>query len=249
MDESIYETCYRLEHTHWWNLARREIIFHFLAFYCPDLCHVHVLDIGSGSGSYLEVLEERGILAEAHDSSEKAITYIKQKCKSKVLQKKFPDDYQENGQLKYDVVLLLDVLEHIENDALAVTTAIKLVKKGGLLLITVPSCKKMWSGYDILAHHFRRYCMGEMKDLLEIEGVRIKKISYFSTVLFPLIFLVRVIEGRFFNKNDDQNIFRPHFVPQVLNAILFHIFNFEKYILRFSNLPFGSSIIAILEKE
>jgi 2-polyprenyl-3-methyl-5-hydroxy-6-metoxy-1,4-benzoquinol methylase len=248
MDESIYQIHYRLERVNWWNVARRDIIFAMLEKFCPNLSAAQLLDIGAGTGSFLEECERRGISAEGHDNSETAISFIRKSCASKAIKKKFPEDYWDSGEPKYDVVLLCDILEHVEKDRAALSVALNQVKQKGILLLTVPACKSMWSAYDVMAHHFRRYNLQEINELIQSTSATPMKISHFSTLLFPFMFTIRFMEARFLDHNKAKMEYRPHFVPPILNHFLRSIFKLEKFALERFNLPFGSSIIAVLQK-
>lgn len=246
MDPSIYETYYKMERSHWWFHARREIIFALLEKFCPSLESLSVVDIGTGTGSLLEEFEKRGIRATGHDSSELAVEMAASSSRLKVELKKMPDDYQ-TARAEFDVVLLLDVLEHIEDDRKALEAALQVLKPGGILFCTVPAYPGMWSTYDDFCHHFRRYEKKDLENLMRAEGlnqVKVMKVSHFCTLLFPFIWLGRFFERTFLSRKT----YRPFFVPSFLNTILYFIFRFEKKILLKHNLPFGSSLMMILRK-
>ena len=188
MDKSIYDIYYHLEREHWWFQARQEIVLSLLAQHYPLLKEAHVLDIGAGTGSYIETLTKMGIQTEGHDASDKAIAYLKSKTHGKVEKKSFPEDYVANPDGQYDVILLLDVLEHLKDDSAGMRQAFRLLKTGGVLIITVPAIKSMWSPYDAISHHYRRYRAKELKALVDNTSAKIKKLSYFSTFLFFLLY-------------------------------------------------------------
>lgn len=249
MDSSVYEVYEDLERKHWWNIARRRLILSLLEGHFPSLDKARVVDIGAGSGAFLQFFEKRNIQAEAHDGSSEAVEHIRRHTRLPVYRRHFPEDYGPQDFEKYDVVLLLDVLEHLQDDRTAFQTAVKLLKREGLLFCTVPACKKMWSEYDIMAHHFRRYAQKELLELVTHPEVEIRKLSHFSTFLFPILFLVRFVEHRIYRRSGKEAVFRPHFLPEILNRVLFHIFDLEKGLLGHFNFWFGSSLMVILRKK
>lgn len=246
MDSAVHEAYYRLEREHWWFQGRRGIVLSMLERYCPNLANARIVDIGAGTGSYAEFLSTKGIAVEAHDSSPLSMKFLRQICKESA-QKNFPGDYRDAAP-DYDVILLLDMIEHLEDDRSGIQTAVRMLKPGGILLCTVPACKKMWSEYDVISHHRRRYALDEMRALFRGQSLRIEKLSCYATLLFPFLFAVRFWENYKFRQSNREAVYRPHFVPKMLNSILRRIFEFEKNILVRFNLPYGSSIIAVVRK-
>lgn len=245
MDPSIYETYYKMERGHWWFHARKEIVFALLEKFCPPLENLLVLDVGTGTGSFLEECKKRGITAVGHDASEIAVEMAAQSSGLRVEHKKIPEDYGATKE-EYDVVLLLDVLEHVENDKEGLEAALRVLKPGGILFCTVPAYKSLWSTYDVFCHHFRRYEKKELLTLIQSLGLEknVKKISYFCALLFPLIAGARLLERIFMSRKT----YRPFFVPSFLNTLLYHIFRLERKAVLNHDLPFGSSLLMVLQK-
>lgn len=246
---SIHEIYYQVERAHWWFLGRKKILLSCIQQYLPDFKGKQVLDIGASTGSYVEVFQNLNADVTAHDASNNAIIYLKQVSNNgKICRNKFPDDYQ-NGvpREQYDLVLLFDVLEHIRDDRLAFETALKLVKPGGFLAITVPACMWLWGPYDVCNRHYRRYDKKELMDLLNCNNAKIKKLSYFSTFLFPLMLIIRAVENVLYKLTSKMLSF--YFMPGLLNQFLLAVFKQEIRFLRNGSLPFGSSLMAIIEKN
>ncbi len=178
------------------------------------------------------------------DMSEEAIHFSRQIFDGEIKKGSLPDDipYPDN---KFDVILALDVLEHIEEDQRSIEAIKNLLVKDGIVLITVPAFMFLWSSHDILNHHKRRYTLKELENKLKSAGFKIERISYFNSILFLPILLYRVF-GRLMNKVRSFDAKMP---SPALNHILAGIFQLETFILRFLNLPFGVSIIAIARKK
>ena len=245
MEPAIYQTYFEMERKHWWFHARQEIIFAMLEKYGPPLQSARVLDIGTGTGSLLEEFKRRGIQATGHDASEHAVKLAASSAQLKVELKKIPEDYR-SASAEYDIVLLLDVLEHVEDDGQALKAALRVLNPGGLLVCTVPAYPKMWSTYDDFCHHFRRYEKKGLETLVKTAApeTTVLKFSFFCTLLFPLIAV-----GRFFERTlMNRKTYNPFFVPSLLNSLLYSIFRLEKKMLLKSDLPFGSSLLVLLRK-
>ena len=89
-----------------------------------------------------------------------------------------------------DVLIMLNVLEHIEDDVDALQKAFNLLKPGGALIIEVPAGRSLYSDYDAELRHFRRYSASELKDQLTKVGFKVCRKSHLGFVLFPAFAVV-----------------------------------------------------------
>src|SRR2546426_12019635 len=90
------------------------------------------------------------------------------------------------------ILLLLDVIEHLDADVAALETARRALRPGGLLVITVPAYRWLWSGHDVALGHRRRYTTRGLSRVVERAGLSVVHASYFNTLLFPAVALTRV---------------------------------------------------------
>ncbi len=134
-----------------------------------------------------------------------------------------------------------DVLEHIEDDKEALSKMASLLNDKGLLVLTVPAYKFLWSRHDVVNYHYRRYNKYSLINKMP-NSLIIKRASYFNTLLFPLALLDKTI----ISKNGKSYSMNPN---KLVNSLLYKIFVVEKIILRHCNLPFGVSILLIAEKS
>jgi 2-polyprenyl-3-methyl-5-hydroxy-6-metoxy-1,4-benzoquinol methylase len=142
---------------------------------------------------------------------------------------------------KYDGILLMDVIEHIDDDSAFLKTATKYLKKGGLVIINVPSINFFYSRYDIAAGHKRRYSKKMMKNLFDKNDIELVRISYWGLTLVPIV-LLRKLLLRIVNNNDTiKNGFKPP--NETFNKVLDKILRWETKLVKS---PFiGTSLIAI----
>ncbi len=201
-----------------------------------------VLDVGCGTGL---LLKELGGSCDAWgiDFSPLAINFCKERGLSNVSQGSatnmgFPND-------SYDVILLLDVLEHIEDDAAVVREIHRVLKPGGLGIIFVPAFNFLWGITDVSSKHFRRYTLPQLSSLFAKEGFEIARATYFNFLLFVPIFLVRSVVKLFniqiVSEFEANNAF--------VNGILYSIFDLEFHLLKVTDLPFGVSVCVIVRKK
>jgi SAM-dependent methyltransferase len=142
---------------------------------------------------------------------------------------------------KYDLIAILDVLEHVEADELALGSMARKLKPGGRILVTVPAHPWMWSAHDVVNHHQRRYTKRSLEEVIARAGLKLDMISYFNSLLFPLAAAVR-LAGRFTGKEDSDD----KLPPRPLNRLFEMLFNLERHALGRLQFPPGVSLVAIV---
>lgn len=242
MNPEIYKIMAWLEERHWWFRARRTIIASMIARL--DLGRqARILDMGCGTGGNLTMLSSFGKV-EAVEMEDWAREIASAKGCASILPGQLPDRLPFH-EPRFDLVVLLDVLEHVSDDEAALDTLGRLLKSGGSLLITVPAFLFLWSPHDEAHHHFRRYRLRELEDKLAQAGMEVTYASYFNFLLFPLIAFVRLL-GRFRSGSKSGNLAMPH--PWV-NRLLYAIFSSERLLLGRLRLPFGVSAMVLAKKR
>lgn len=242
MEPSIYTLMASLEANHWWFAARRAIAENIIRkLRLPT--DARILDAGCGTGGNLAMLSRYGQV-HAMELDDQARQMANAKGFAQVLSGRLPDKvpYQQE---QFDLIALLDVLEHVEDDRNTLKALGSLLKPGGYLLISVPAFPFLWSTHDKVHHHKRRYLLGELKSKLENAGLEITYASYFNTILFPLIFGARQLDKLRTNKRESGDLTMPH---PLINRLLFALFSSERFVLGRWPLPFGVSAMAIARK-
>ncbi len=244
MEDIMYDYFYRIENKHWWFQSRREIILRLINKYYSKKADCKVLDIGCGTGSMLNYLFSYGEV-QGIDCSKKAIDYSKKKSpNAKVSIGSLPYDLPRE---KFDLILSLEVLEHVDKDDEALKSINNILKPEGTFILTVPANQFLFSAHDRINLHKRRYSLKELKLKLEKAGFEIKKISYYNTFLFIPATLVILFKKIFDSKKPKSHFEKiPHFF---LNGILKTIFSMEKHLLPSVNFPCGVSLIAVVSKR
>jgi len=82
----------------------------------------------------------------------------------------------------FDTVFALNVVEHIEDDSLAIANCKKLLKNGGTLIILVPSYQNLFNNFDVELGHFRRYTTRKLKDIFKLNNMKIIHSQYFNFI-------------------------------------------------------------------
>jgi len=243
MENKIFQKMLKLESSHWWFVARRKIIQR--AINNLDLPrNIRILDAGCGNGDNLSLLSTFGDLV-AFEKNEYALKTAKSKKIGEIYKAELPDKLPNTIKTNFDLIVLLDVLEHIDDDSKSLTTVRKLMNNKGIILITVPAFQWLWSEHDVIHHHKRRYSKSELREKLDSSGFRIKYISYFNTLLFPFA-LVERIGQKIFSPSNPEILELPN---NKINFLLEKIFSLETIFMNKISLPFGLSLVAIAEKK
>ncbi len=242
MNIEMYRLFFEVQKKHWWFVSRKEIVLSVIDRHMNKNAHARVLDIGCGSGVMLTALGELGEIY-GMDMSDDAINFSKEIFSGKVEKGFLPDHvpYEKNF---FDLITALDVIEHIDQDVESLKAIHSRLVSDGKAIITVPAYMLLWSKFDELNEHKRRYTLAELSKKLVQAGFTIEKITYYNTLLFPVIFMVRMLNN-VFQRDGKSDIDLPNLK---LNSILGKIFGAEKYLLKFFNMPFGLSILAVVKK-
>ena len=182
MDEALWDAIARVEHRHWWFSGRREIVARVLERRLAP--GASVLDIGCGTGFVLERLASRfdawGLEPDAG---------VRSRASTEILPRILPgstDDLSALDGRRFQAVLLLDVIEHVDDDAAALRAAARALADGGFLLVTVPAHPWLWSEHDVMNAHRRRYTRAVLRQALGNAGLAPLHLTHFNTRLFPL---------------------------------------------------------------
>ena len=144
----------------------------------------------------------------------------------------------------FDVVVAFDVIEHVEKDVESLARLREQLVPGGRLVMTVPAFPWLWSKHDDTHHHYRRYTRRHLEQILNQAGLRPVKLSYFNTLLFPLIVAVRFLK-KLSGAQDSADDAMP---SPMVNGALKRIFGFERHFVGWLPLPVGVSLLAVAER-
>lgn len=236
------------ETSYWWHVGRRRILDSALREFVADSRACRILDIGCGAGSNALFLRRYGVVTGL-DISEEALSLSKHKGFTELVLGSavalpFPDN-------SFDIISLLDVIEHIENDEEALLQAFRVLKNGGSLLLTVPAHPWLWSLRDEVFDHKRRYTGGELRQKLIRTGFVLQKESHFVILGVPFLLvrnMLRRVKKMFFPHYEEEVGTYDPILPNALNALLLLWLSGEEILMRYAPIPLGSSLLAVATK-
>jgi SAM-dependent methyltransferase len=229
---------------HWWYRGRRRIVRAELErLDLPE--GARLLDVGCASGQMLDLLSEFGS-ATGVDPDEESIELARLHG-HEVLAAGLPALPFADGT--FAACTCLDVLEHLPDDAAALTELARVTRPSGALLVTVPAYEALWSAHDDANEHLRRYRAGTLKPLAQRAGWRVERMTYFNTLLLPAAAAVRLAE-RFRHRPRAREVSDLHLSPPGLNGALELPLRIEAALLRSGGrLPAGLSLLALLRRR
>jgi SAM-dependent methyltransferase len=242
MEAEYYEEMHRVEDIHWWFVGRRMILAAILERFFTGAVDGQILEVGCGSGGNLEWLSGYGeLVALELDDRARELAGRREICR--VEKGWLPDGIPFTE--KFDLICLLDVLEHIDDDLAALRAVWERLKPGGLLLATVPAYPFLWSAHDEVNHHKRRYLKRGLAAQAAEAGLVVSYISYFNTFLFPLVALARGWN----NLRGRAGVSDVSLPPASINRLLKTVFAAERRWLPKSSFPCGVSLVLVAGKN
>lgn len=241
MQEVVYHSNYKLEDSYFWFQGRAEIIEKIMDRKTNLEKGDEILDIGCGTGGFAQRISHKYNVA-CLDIEPIALEYCKKRGLNDINQG-YLNDFDSSGR-NIKAAIMLDVLEHIEDDSKVAAQVYDLLLDDGYFIVTVPAYQWMWSHHDDIHMHFRRHTMSSISNLIKNAGFNIKYKSYFNTFLFPLAVVNRSL-SMFLGESEEDPVVK---LPGGVNWLFEKIFKAEKLFLPTLRFPYGLSIVVIAQK-
>jgi SAM-dependent methyltransferase len=240
-----YEAMHALETRHWWFRGRRRVLLDSLRAVARTRAAAtpRILDYGCGTGGNTSAYAPLGeVVGIEPDRGAVALAGARggaRFCRASGTQLPF-------RPAVFDAVVASDVLEHIEDDRAAVAEVVRVLKRGGSFIFSVPAHPWLFSEHDAALLHFRRYTRPALRCLLEGGGLEIRRLSYWNAALFPMVCLHRLV-GR--KRSEGQARSDTRATPWLVNESLARLLAVEATILRHASLPWGVSLVGIAQRR
>ncbi len=249
MEKNYYKEYYHLERSHWWFMARADILMSHIAKIYSEKKDLKILNIGAATGRSSELLMQFGEV-QSLEYDKDCFDFVKNNLDIPIVNGSILDLPFDDEQ--FDLVCAFDVIEHVVDDHSAVSEMRRVCKKGGVICVTVPAFMFLWSAHDVVNHHYRRYTTSILKGVFGKSDENIFH-SYFNFWLFFPIAAFRVLSKILPTKkkatSEDTGSDFGVLKGNLINTIFYKIFLSENFFLKkFIKLPVGVSILSTWRK-
>jgi SAM-dependent methyltransferase len=228
---AAYPELYR---NHWWWRAREEMLLKKIRRLLSGANHPRILDVGCGAALFFEALEQSGHVEGIE--SDRAAVERSGRWRSRIVVGELDDSYLPEAP--FDLILMLDVLEHVHHPERLLRRASEILKPSGRVLITVPAFNWLWTAHDRINHHLKRYTAGEMRSAIG----RASLVTVETGYLFQSLVVPKLLErAREALMSRAPRV--PGIPPPMLNRLARAWFRAEHSLAGW--LPFGGSLIVI----
>ncbi len=246
MDLKDYKASPDYLKNYWWFVGKRRFIDQLLRRFFGEIKSLKILDVGCGVGDDLEIIGRYGEVVVL-DPSDETLKYVPdnfRKIRCEIQDFDWPED-------KFDAVVIFDVLEHVPDDAQALSRIGHALKPGGLVVALVPAGQWLWSPHDEYLGHFRRYSRQTLRLLANNQEFTLVALGFWNSFLsLPAIafrLLKRLLFRYYSHHGNGSDLF---LFPRFVNGLLIHILAFESWLFRHGlALPFGLSMYAVWRKK
>jgi len=230
----------RVSARHWFYRGKRRIVWFWLRRVGALAGRPLLVDCGAGAGEFA-VEATRHCRVVALDDSDWAVRRLAgllgARCVKKAAATALP---LEEGAA--DIVTALDVIEHVADDRAAIGECRRILRPGGWLVITVPACPFLWSSWDEVLGHHRRYTLRSLRSVLADGGFRLTRIAYINVPAFPAMVVSRI--ARRWAGEPEGWRFEDWIPPPRLNTLLETLF-VRSACIPCLHFPLGPSLLAV----
>lgn len=258
-DEMGFDVLLQMQREHFWYRGRHKLLLNVLTKEISQRFGktngLSAIDMGGGCGGWLEYLQTHNVSMFQQlalgDSSMHALSLAEPVVGSFAVRYQI-DLLDLPWHEEWDVVFLLDVLEHIPDHREVLQQVRRSIRPGGLLFVTTPALQSLWTYNDDLAHHQRRYCKQDFRVLGECADLELLRTDYFMFLLSPALLLSRMLCRPPTSATPQQlqaHLARTHRIPaQPINEALAKTFSLEAFMVNHINFPWGTSILALFRR-
>ncbi len=259
MRQDLYEDLYVKEQDYWWHVGKRMIVYNLISRYWTPSPRPteggaltlaresrRVLDVGCGTGLNLDNIARYG-LPVGMDLSREALVFCQKRGLDELCEASIDHGLPYRDQ-SFDIITALDAVEHFDDDYAALHEFYRVLRPGGLVVISVPAYQFMWSYWDEVLGHKRRYTVPMMRKLVRAAGFAVLKVSHSNAAILLPSLLVRLFKSQKYGEkvSESPSDFMP--VPNPVNRLLTAYYEVESKIIPRVSLPFGMSVVCVARK-
>jgi 2-polyprenyl-3-methyl-5-hydroxy-6-metoxy-1,4-benzoquinol methylase len=221
---------------HWWWRAREEILVDELHRRLPKSASLSILDVGCGDALFFDRLGEFGEVEGIESDPNLVAPDGPNRARITVA----PFDASFQPPKNYDLIVMLDVLEHLDAPEQALCRALLLLKHGGIIIVTVPAFRLLWTNHDRLNQHRTRFTKRSFARLARASGMEIMASRYFFMWLSVAKLALRMTEAIL-----PAHPRIPSIPSPVVNDFMYRISRIEEKLTRVLPIPIGSSLLVV----
>jgi SAM-dependent methyltransferase len=251
-DPAYFSELAQVEDRHFWFRARNRLIAGLVPRVVRDLpLGYRVLEVGCGNGNVLRVLSQccPGGLTIGMDFFAEGLRLARLRSGCPLVQ---GDARRPPFGRRFHLIGMFDVLEHIADDRQMLKDVRALLEPGGVLIVTVPGRRALWSYFDEASQHYRRYEQAELLEKLKEFGFEVQHLSPFMCSIFLPLWMIRRLRKQAGGdpKEDPAALARSEFrILPVINEVLTAALWIEAiWVSRGHRLPFGTSLLAVARR-
>jgi ubiquinone/menaquinone biosynthesis C-methylase UbiE len=247
MDAAEYDNIAALEQEHWYYSGKRRFVRDWIRRARPPRVQDVLLDCGAGTGLFAKEMEAE-CQVMVLDDHEEALRILRTRFRPEQILSLAGDQVPlPDASLEY--VTALDVLEHVPDDAAVVRGFHRLLKPGGLAVVTVPASMALWSDWDVALHHFRRYDRARLRALFPSADWELVYVNYTNVVVYPAVWGVRKWRalGKRLGRSAPPSRTEDKIPPAPVNSLLRTLFTtMASWRVPF---PFGVSLVLVARRR
>jgi 2-polyprenyl-3-methyl-5-hydroxy-6-metoxy-1,4-benzoquinol methylase len=245
-DYTFFDCLYNIEEKNFWFRGRREAIFQILKRFIPDYKNKKMLEVGCGGGNIVDFLKGKGMNIEGADIFFEGLQFARKRVNTNFYQINIKDIPFKN---EFDLIGLFDVLEHVQEEEQVLVNVYKALKPEGHLFISVPALPLLWSYFDKIACHKRRYTKRELANKLKKQGFSIIKATYLFMLLLPIMTLKRKINPGRFSGHPTDLLKQELSCHPIFNLLFYQLARLESLLIPTFSFPLGSSLLILAKKN
>ena len=237
-DPQYFSLLAQADTTHFWFRSRSDMVTWAMRRHFQSLGAV--LEIGCGAGGTLARIRDAfpDAALAASDFYPEALPYAAKRVPGAMILQ--TDATAIPFEKRFDVVVACDVIEHIERDDLALSQMYRAVRPGGGIVLTVPQDPRLWSVWDEIGHHKRRYTRDELVQKVRAAGFSVERVHSLFSLIYPMMRMTRARSRAHCAPEDELLISRP------VNFILNRVMDVERLLLRSGiDFSFGGSLLLV----
>jgi len=241
MSANELENMYIQEKDHWWFIAKGWFMKNLLK---SRPAPKRILDAGCGTGHNALSLKSKSFYVGCDVVSE-ALQFCQQNQLGNLTQGNLTQLGFKNES--FDLILCLDVIEHVDNDRKALLELKRLLAPDGIIALGVPAWRRLYGPHDVALSHMRRYNPRDLKTLIADCGLKYEKMSFWYVIPFLPVYIIRSFRKHFKPSESLQS--DTHKPPsKFVNAVMLRLLRLEAWLQQFIPMPFGTTLVALVKR-